>query len=626
MTESGCNLNKPVKAVSRRSGFANTPQDHDWLDKNIPCQKACPAGTDIPGYLAAIYDGKYDDAYEMNLRDNVFPGVLGRVCARPCERECRHGWEGNGEPVAICFSKRSAADYGKKQRPVLLAPLFPPSGKTVAVVGSGVAGLAAARELARYGHSVTVFEKHTRPGGMLNQAIPVFRLPRDVIDLEIEQIRRLGVEIRCGVAIGSDITLSELKATHDAVVMAAGTLRPNIPEVPGVHLKHVQHGLDFLLEVNEFGRTFIGKRVIIIGGGYTAMDCSRTAIRLGAQSVQVLYRRSEKELLILPDELKQLREESGFMDFCCTPIEFTGHNGHLQGIKAVRTKPSNNRNIRAPWSGEALLGSEFDVEADEVILATGQFPKTDWIDGSLKSKLVAPDQWLKSGANCSTEERNVFVAGDFATGARTLIDAIGHAKNCAVAVDTFLQGDRRVHDVASVEDTSGTTGRAAGMELIPRHDPMITPVPERTFTEEVELGFTRSDSQHEASRCYFCNYKFEIDNAKCVLCDGCLMVKPKSNCIVETSSVYFDENSGTVKFELIVPGMTNSLYDGRLWIDQSQCIRCGACMDACPTGAISLQKVSKCMVTTTQLNAQGEETSETIGAFHSPAAGHHATT
>lgn len=593
----------PIRAISQKSGFANTPQDFDWLDKNIPCQKACPAGTDIPGYLAAIYDGKYDEAYEINLRDNVFPAILGRVCSRPCETECRHGWEGNGEAVSICFSKRSAADYGKKQRPVLLAPIFPTSGKKVAVIGAGVAGLAAARELALWGHTVTIFEKHPRPGGMLNQGIPVFRLPRDIIDLEIDQIRRLGVDIQCGVSIGTDMTLSDLKSRFDAVIMAAGTLRPNIPDVPGASLTHVQHGLDFLLQVNELGRTTVGKRVIIIGGGYTAMDCSRTAIRLGAQSVRVFYRRSEDELLILPDELKQLREESGFMDFCCAPVEFFGEDGHLLGMKLIRTKPTNKRNARAAWVGEPVVGSGFEVEADEVILATGQFPEMSWIDNSMKGKLVGEDQWLKSGSMVRTAESNVFAAGDFATGASTLINAIGHAKQCAVEVDAFLMGSRRLHDVASVEDAF-STGRVPAMDLIPRHDPVITPVPERTFAMEVERGFTEADAPHEASRCYFCSYKFEIDDSKCVLCDECLLVKPKAKCIVEVASVHFDEAAHTMKFEPIVPGATNSLYNGRLWIDQSECIRCGACMDACPTGAISLQKVSKCTVTTEQLAAR----------------------
>src|SRR5262249_15947602 len=194
-------------------------QDFQWQRENVPCQAACPAGTDIPGYLEAVYHGRFREAYEINLRDNVFPAVLGRVCSRPCESACRHGWGGNGEPVAICFSKRSAADF-YHQEPIVLTKLFPPSGRCVAVVGAGVAGLTAARELALLGHAVTVFEKHRTAGGMLNQGIPAFRLPRDVIDFEVAQVLALGIELRCGAAVGRDLSLAELVVDFDAIVLA----------------------------------------------------------------------------------------------------------------------------------------------------------------------------------------------------------------------------------------------------------------------------------------------------------------------------------------------------------------------------------------------------------------------
>src|SRR5258706_9479354 len=300
---------KSATALSIPAGDSTAPQDLHWLEQNIPCQAACPAGTDIPGYLEAIYHGRFAEAYEINLRDNVFPAVLGRVCSRSCEGACRHGWEGNGESFAICFSKRSAADFGSSS-PVVLKPDCPASGKTVAVIGSGVAGLAAARDLALLGHQVTVFEKHATPGGMLNQGIPAFRLPRAVIEREIRQVAAAGVEIRCGVEVGGALPVSQLTAKFGAVVMAAGTLRPNVPDLPGKNLRGIEHGLSFLLQVNEFGRRDIGRRVIVIGGGYTAMDCARTARRLGAQ-VGVVYRRARQDMVILPGELEALLEEGG---------------------------------------------------------------------------------------------------------------------------------------------------------------------------------------------------------------------------------------------------------------------------------------------------------------------------
>ncbi len=212
--------------------------------------------------------------------------------------------------VRICFSKRSAADFAHRE-PVVLPPLVPPSGRHVAVVGAGVAGLSAARELARLGHRVTVLEKHERPGGMLNQGIPAFRLPRDHIEREIDQIVGMGVEIRCAVTVGAGVTLEDLASQHDAVIMAAGTLRPNLPPLPGSDLADVEHGLKFLLEVNETGRREIGRKVVVIGGGYTAMDCARTALRLDADEVTVAYRRARADMVVLPGELEEYLAEGG---------------------------------------------------------------------------------------------------------------------------------------------------------------------------------------------------------------------------------------------------------------------------------------------------------------------------
>ena len=588
-------IDTKARALSAEHGFASTAKDMHWLQGNIPCQAACPAGTDIPGYLEAIYQGRHGEAYRINLRDNVFPALLGRVCGRPCEPQCRHGREGNGDSVAICSSKRAAADLRAHAEPVVLPALFGQSGKKVAVIGAGVAGLAAARELARYGHSVTVYEKHTSPGGMLNQGIPVFRLPRDIIGLEIDQVIACGVEIKCGVSIGADISVQTLMQENDAVVLAAGTLKPNNLDLPNKELLGIEHGLDFLLEVNEKGRKEIGTRVVIVGGGYTAMDCARSAIRLGAPDLKVYYRRRVNDLLILPEELKQLQEESGWMEFSCNPVAYLGKNGRVTGVRFVRTAPGepdqNGRRSAVP-----IAGSEFVVQTDHVILATGQFPDTTWLDATLRDKMLAADGWLASGEAYATTQDKVFAAGDYAIGASSLINAIGHAKDCARAVDEYLMGRKRLMDVAVVEDAQ-TTGRSRALDAIPVHAMPTLPVTERTFTAEVETGYTRKDADSEASRCYFCHYKFEIDDNKCVLCDECLIVKPVANCIVEVSSLRFGEQGEIIGYDKVDPGKTKPLYYSGLYIDQTQCIRCGACERVCPTGAISIQKVSRRTVT-----------------------------
>jgi formate dehydrogenase major subunit len=574
------------RILSREIGYARAPGDFDWLEKNIPCRAGCPAGTDIPGYLAAIARGDYDEAYRINLRDNVFPGVLGRVCPRPCEPPCRHGWEGLGEPVAICHSKRAASDLRKGPRSVVLPRLFSPTGKRIGIVGAGAAGLAAARDLSLFGHAVTVFERHAHAGGMMRQGIPQFRLPRDVVEAEIHQIEDMPVEIRCGVAVGESPTLSELLSNFEAVIIAAGTLRPAIPPIPGVDLEGVEAGLPFLFEVNENGHRNVGTRVVVIGGGFTAIDCARSARMLGARDVAVYYRRSIAELYIMREELAEMEEEGIPLVTLARPRAFTGEGGTLRSVRFVRTRLEGTS--AAGKAGQQVVdipGSEFEIEADRVLLATGQSPERSWLGQGILESMEPLDR-----ITGSTAIPGLFVAGDFALGPSTLIEAIGQARRCARAVDCRLMGTERIRDSAFIRQ-GRTHPRTRAMDFLPREKMPILPVRKRQAMAEVEKGFPEEAARREASRCYLCHYKYEIDMSRCIYCDQCFQVKPRPECIIKVERVQRDSGGRITGWSLHEP----RLHEERAFdyfINSEDCIRCNACLEVCPVQCIDVQMVS----------------------------------
>lgn len=581
-----------ITALTQAEGESVHPRDIEWVETNIPCQVACPAGTDIPGYIEAINNGQLDEAYAINFRDNIFPGVLGRVCARPCEDACRHGRSPNGESVAICSLKRSSHDLGGSLK--VPPKIKESSGYRVAVVGAGVAGLATARDLALEGHRVIVYEKHHRPGGMLVQGIPSFRLPRDVIELEINQVLSLGIELKCGVNIGNDETLDVLVQSHDAVVLAAGTLNGNRLDVAGNSLPGVEHGLDFLMEVNERGRRDIGSKVTVIGGGYTAMDVARTAVRLGADTT-VYYRRGQHNMVVLPGEVQELLNENGAMNYFQTPYQFIGKTS-VEQVEFLKTMI----NVK---EGKQVLGiekgSSINIDTDSVILATGQRADTQWVSGQTGESIMAGQLGLSIVNEFDTPHPKVFVAGDFATGATTLIDAIAHGRKAALRVTRFLTGASSPTKKIKIERKKFATDFEGGrfprtqeMNVIPIQPVPVINATDRIDGAEVELGYDQTLTDQAGKRCYLCHYKFEIDNRLCVLCDECVKVKPTDDCILPISDLSLDDDGSVVKYKQLCKGESDSLYYNQLWINQDKCIRCGQCEAVCPVGAISIQKVS----------------------------------
>ncbi|MEE9451354.1 MAG: FAD-dependent oxidoreductase, partial [Gammaproteobacteria bacterium] len=408
-----------------------------------------------------------------------------------------------------------------------------------------------------------------------------------------------------------DLTLAQLESDFDAIIMAAGTLRPNLLDIPGKELSGIVHGLDFLLAANHHvERAHVNETVIVIGGGFTAMDCARTIKRLGAKLVhldvpenkkswhnialpdsrtqaQVLYRRSENEMLVTPGEVEELGHEGIQMHYLISPLKYLGENGQVTGMQFIRNAlgdpdPSGRRKpITIP-------GSEFEVSADLILLATGQFPETTWIDAQLQSQLVNGDGWLKNSSGYETAQDKIFITGDFSTGAKSLIDAIGHAKECARRVDKFLMGVQRMQQVAVIEDTSRGSQRIREMDAVPVQDMSTLPLNQRYFKAEVELGFDQQQAIDEAQRCYQCHYKYEIDPDVCIYCNWCIKAKPQPDCIVEVSSLNYSEQGKIVGFNRAESSEDTNL----VYINQEDCIRCHACVEACPVDAISVQKVS----------------------------------
>jgi NADPH-dependent glutamate synthase beta subunit-like oxidoreductase/NAD-dependent dihydropyrimidine dehydrogenase PreA subunit len=573
--------------LSISQGLAYTPRDFHWLEKSVPCQHACPARTDIPGYLGAISAGELEQAYRINLRDNVFPAILGRICTRPCEQVCRHGYKGLGDPVAICFSKRSAADFSSFDFQVLPS-MFPQSGKNVAVIGAGPAGLAVARDLCLMGHTVNVYEQHHTAGGMLVQNIPPFRLPREIVAKEVKQIEKQGVQIHCNIRVGQDVTFHDLKKNNDALIIAGGCTSPTIPRIRGWDSKGVLHGSEFLRAVIEKEKNVVGRRVIVIGGGFTAVDCARGALRCGAESVTIYYRRQQKDMTLTPGEFDAMSEEGIISRFLVSPREVLVHNGRIQAVQFVCNRVCTESDTQKSII-KAVTGSEFEVQADTLLLATGQGPDWGWLE-DIQTKSGTTGTW-RINLNCLpyTSVERLFIAGDQGHGSTSVITAVASGRQCARAVDSYLMGQDRLQPVVSV-----TAGRDQQREMeynqIPRQKMTSLAIVQRTFHSEVEQGFTADVAEQETKRCYLCHYKYEIDPSRCIFCDLCCEVKPQSDCILKVQGL---ERDGQHRIHGYLFPADNYAPDNQFVyrVNPVACIRCNRCLEVCPVNCIEVHKV-----------------------------------
>lgn len=555
--------------------YSTDARDFGQVAKSVPCQNACPARTNIPGYIRCIYEKRYGRAYELNRGANILPGVLGRICSRPCEAACRHGEPDNGESVGICHLKRACADL-KSPMHRIIEGLYAPTAKTVAVVGSGPAGLAAAHDLAILGHRAVIHESQEKPGGMLMYGIPEFRLPRELLMLEINNILRLGVELKTGTAVGRDISLASLKDEYDAVVVATGCIKPRVLAVPGEDLENVYNGLAFMMAVNAGETPFVGQKVMVIGAGFTAVDCARSAIRLGAGEVSINIRKTIEYMRIDETEKHEARFEGIAVQSLVQPSRILGENGSVTGIEFHRTKLETID--RPPFRiSVPIEGSRFVLPCDSVIAALGQSPDVP----DVSDALGAPDN-----IGHTTALDGVFAAGDFVTGSSDVISAIAGGRQCALAVDQYLTGMVRRKQVVRLEDAA-TSDRPRSFDFIPKKPMNTIDMQARLarHTNEVETGYEPEQANEEAKRCYLCNLKYEIDPLRCIYCSACIDVAPK-DCIKMVAEVprnpdgTYGEYSETREWNRVVS----------ISIDNDVCIRCGQCYDACPMDCISVTK------------------------------------
>lgn len=583
--------------------------DTQWFSDNIPCMTACPSHTDISRYIALIADGRYADSYELNREHNVFPGCLGRMCARPCEDACRR--KEIDAPIGICYLKRVAADFrGATRRESPPAP----NGLTAAIIGAGVNGLTAARQLARKGYEVTVFEKQPVPGGVMWTGVPEWRLPRDVVQEETDLIADLGVEIRFNTEIGKDVQFSDLVARHDVVLISAGCQDAQLIGIPGEDAEGVVSGIKFLEDVNLGQQdVWVGRRIVTIGGGFTSMDCVRTVLRMGADHSVMTYRRSIQEIPVDEIELEEAEIEGVEIMYMVSPTRIlTDESGHVSGIELIRNElgQPDAKGRRRP---EPVPGSEFVIECDMVITAIGQKQNSEFLGNLLPNRDRRGVPHLDQ--NLRTELPNVWAAGDYVINATNFISSIGEARRVADLIDEQLRGaspKKKTMEITRVpteyistpnplvaEGIAEWSLSAMSRRLIWGDDYSSTgrqvmpslPVPARGIasldtTFEVEIGYSKPIGFDEAKRCLQCQLNIFIDGHRCILCNGCVDACPYK-CIemIAPNRIYSIDNDVELAEMARAELGPNSAV---MVIDERSCIRCGVCVDWCPTECLTM--------------------------------------
>ena len=576
----------------------------DYFHKVVDCQWACPAHTPVPEYIRLIGQGRYSDAYMINWVSNVFPGVLGRTCDRPCEPACRRGRveENNGaapEPVAICRLKRVAAD-NKGEVKARMPAIAAPNGKRIACVGAGPASLTVARDLAPLGYEVTVFDGETKAGGFIRSQIPRFRLPESVIDEETGYILDMGVKFRSGERVESMQAL--LKQGYDAVFVGCGAPRGRDLDVPGRSeaAAHIHIGIDWLASVSFGHVTNVPPRVIVLGGGNTAMDCCRSARRMGGSDVKVIVRSGFEEMKASPWEKEDAIHEGIPIINFHVPKSFEHKDGKLLGmtfeiVRAVYDE-KGRRTLVPTGQPDAFF------ECDAVLVAVGQENAFPWIESDCGIQF---DKWglpVLGQETFQSTVPQVFFGGDAAFGPKNIITAVAHGHEAAVSIDRFLHGESVVtrpaprvnlmsqkmgiHEWSYHNDVSGDTRFKVPWA---KAETALA-----SIRVEVELGFDAATAFKEASRCLNCDVQTVFNRETCIECDACVDICPM-DCITFTSNG--DEADLRTRLKAAATHTPQDLYvsaelkTGRVMVkDEDVCLHCGLCAERCPTGAWDMQQ------------------------------------
>ena len=571
----------------------------DYFHKVVDCQWACPSHTPVPEYIRLIAAGRYSDAYMINWKSNVFPGILGRTCDRPCEPACRRV-RVEKEPVAICRLKRVAADYKDDIRARLPQPAATKNGKRIALIGAGPASLTVARDLAPLGYHCTVFDQDPKAGGMMRTQIPKFRLPDSVIDEECDYVLDLGIEFRGGHRIDSLKAL--LAEDWDAIFAGSGAPRGRDLDLPGRQeaAKNIHIGIDWLSSVSFGHISKIGKRVIVLGGGNTAMDCCRSSRRLGGEDVKVIVRSGFEEMKASPWEKEDaIHEGIPILNFM-VPKEFTHANGKLTGVLFEKVKAQYDHKGRRNLvpSGEPAE----HVPCDDVLIAVGQENSFPWIE---RDAGVEFDKWGMPKVDPKTMRSSnprVFFGGDSAFGPKNIIWAVAHGHEAAVSIDKMLNGeditDRPIPAVELMSQKMGIHEWSYDNEIaldkrykVPHREKTIAL---KDIKAEVELGFDPQLALAEAGRCLNCDVQTIFTSSLCIECDACVDICPM-DCIT------FTENGeeAELRQRLKAPAnnlaqdlyVANELKTGRVMVkDEDVCLHCGLCAERCPTGAWDMKK------------------------------------